>query len=146
MCSCRELTLCVAVQQRWSCFWHADLLIWPLFNKSGLTPVHLLNEPHSAVISLGYLLSGPLARLPLFSISVSHAVFTLQPVGGADLDTLPAQQETESRAREMGRAQRSWWMISFYPIVSAFPRQVHFTLLAGKQKQCRGLSVCFFKH
>lgn len=143
MCSCRELILYVTVQQRWGSFWHADLLIWPLFNKSGLTPVHMLNEPHSAVISLGYLLSDSLARLPLFS--VSHAVFTLQPVGGADLAMLPAQQETESRAKEMGRAQRSWWMISFYPIVSAFPRQVHFSLLAGKQKQCRSLHVCFFK-
>lgn len=56
-------------------------------------------------ISLGYLLTirspfTSLAHSPLLSISLSHAVFTLRPVGGADLATLPAQQETESRARE----------------------------------------------
>lgn len=34
------------------------------------------------------------------SLSLSHAMFTLQPVGGADLAPLPAQQETERRARK----------------------------------------------
>lgn len=66
-----------------------------------MTLVHLFNEPHLVVINLGYLLTtNSLAHLPLFSISLSHAVFTLQPVGGVGLATLPAQQETESRARE----------------------------------------------
>ncbi len=122
MCSCRGLDLCVTFSKTvW--FWMHWFLISPSFDESTL--VHPFNEPDLVVISLGYLLTihspfTSLAHSPLLSISLSHAVFTLWPVGGADLATLPAQQETESRAREMGRAQRSWWMSSFYPIVSAF--------------------------
>lgn len=36
----------------------------------------------------------------LFTISLSHAMFTLQLVGGSGLATLPAQQEAERRVRE----------------------------------------------
>lgn len=85
----------------------------PSSNALTLTSVDLFSDPNS-----GNMRFGCQSRTPALYLCPTQCL-AFQPVGGADKATLPAQQETEIRAREMGRAQRSWWMSSFYPIVSA---------------------------
>lgn len=70
----------------------------PSSNALTLTSVDLFSDPNSGNMRFG-------CQPALYLCPTQCLAF--QPVGGADKATLPAQQETEIRPREMGRAQRS---------------------------------------
>lgn len=85
-----------------------------------------VNHFKKAHLGLGYLLLQSSHAQPLLVHNLSIlAMFTLQPVGGADLTPLPAQQETERQARERAGKGSEELMDEFASLHCLhFPQQV----------------------
>lgn len=86
----------------------------------------------------------PSLHSPSVCVSLSHAVFTLQPVGGVAFSVLPAQQETERGVRERdGEGSEELTDELALPHCLCFPQQVH---VAGEQRYINCLACLWEKN